>query len=107
MKHHTHIYIALKSIEFLYDALKNLHYCSEAEASNERKKEARIRGKVLKRLLEYHKDSISEASWTPDDILHDMGLYHVFKLFTDREFKDCDNYIRETHTKNGKKYRRQ
>jgi hypothetical protein len=106
MKHNTHIYVARKSIEFLYDALGNLHNRSGSKASSKRKTEARQRGKILQRLLYYHKDTISEASWTPDDVLRDMALYHIFKLFTDSEFTDCEGYIKETHTKNGKYYYR-
>ncbi len=42
----------------------------------------------------------------PDDILNDKGLYHTFKLFTDDEFTDCEDYAKETHVSDNKKYYR-
>jgi len=105
MKHYSHIYIARKSIEFMYDALENLYYPSGRKASARRRKELREKGKVLQRLLNYHKDRIEEASWAPDDILYDKS-FHTFKLFTKNEFTDYKDYAKETHTKNRRKYYR-
>lgn len=105
MKHNSHIYVARKSIEFMYDALNNLYYLSGRKAGARRRTELRQKGKILQRLLNYHKDRIGEASWAPDDILADRS-FHIFKLFTRSEFTDCADYAKETHKKNQRKYYR-
>lgn len=89
MKHNTHIYIAMKSIQCMYDALANLRYRSGQPASAEKRKKAREAGKILQRLLYFHRADVTEASWAPDDILKDMALFHTFKLFTADEFTEA------------------
>ncbi len=105
MKHNTHIYIALKSVEFLYDALKNFHNIDDSEAKSSKRTKARKKGKTLQRLLNYHKDKAAEACWAPDDLLQDYS-FHIFKLFTASEFTDYQAFAKETHIKNSKKYYR-
>jgi hypothetical protein len=106
MKHHSHIYVAKKSIEFMYDALNNLYYPSGRAVGKDRRSELRRKGKTLQRLLYYHSDSITEASWAPDDILGDKARFHTFKLFTRSEFADYERFAKETHVKARKKYYR-
>lgn len=105
MKHNTHIYIALKSVEFLYDALKNFHHTDGTDAKNSQRTKARKKGKSLQQLLNYHKDKATEACWAPDDILKDYS-FHIFKLFTSDEFTDYQDFIKETHKKDSKEYYR-
>ena len=98
MKHNTHIYLAAKGIEFLYESLENLRYAT----TNRRVVSATIskrrrEGKVLQRMLMHYQDAISEASWAPDDILSDKSQYHTFKLFTDRDFPDSSAFAKEIH----------
>ena len=106
MKHNTHIYIARKAIDFLYDGLGNLYPESSISGHKETRKKARAVGKVLQRLLNNHKADVSEASWAPDDILRDNRLYHIFKLFTEEEFTDYADFFKETHTKQDINYYR-
>ncbi len=105
MKHNTHIYIALKSVEFLYDGLINFHSTSGTEIKGKKRTNARKKGKTLQRLLNYHKDEAAEASWAPDDLLQDYS-FHIFKLFTAAEFTDYQDFAKETHIKNSKEYYR-
>ncbi len=87
MKHNTHIYLAFKAIEFLYEGLGNLHYkTSNKLAKSGTRGKFRADGKTLQRMLMHYREGISEASWAPDDIICDKTQYHTFKLFTDREF---------------------
>jgi len=98
MKHNTHIYLAAKGIEFLYEGLGNLHYVtSNRKAVSSTITKRRREGKILQRMLMHYQDMISEASWAPDDILNDKTLYHTFKLFTEREFPDSRDYAKEIH----------
>ncbi len=98
MKHNTHIYLAAKGIEFLYEGLGNLRNpISNRKASSSTRKKRRQEGKILQRMLMHYQDVISEASWAPDDILNDKSQYHTFKLFTDRDFPDSSSFARETH----------
>ena len=104
MKHNTHIYLAAKAIEFLYEGMGNLSYAGSGKAvSSKMRREKRASAKTLQRMLLHYKDSISEASWAPDDILNDKSLYHTFKLFTDDEFPGGEFYAKEVHR--GKYYR--
>ncbi|MEE9444007.1 MAG: hypothetical protein V3V99_15190 [candidate division Zixibacteria bacterium] len=106
MKHNTHIYIARKAMEFLYDSLAKVKTPSGNNVSSNKKKALRRQAKVLQRLLFYHRDHVTEASWAPDDILKDMAHYHTFKLFTDGEFGDAANFAKQTFTDNGDNYYR-
>jgi hypothetical protein len=106
MKHCSHIYVAHKAIEFLYDGLKNVRTASGGAVEPKTKEKLRESAKTLQRLLLFHSDEISEASWAPDDVLCDMTLYHTFKLFTEEDFPGCAQFARETHTRGGAKYYR-
>ena len=98
MKHNTHIYLASKAIEFLYEGLGNLHYKeSNRKAASATISTRRREGKILQRMLMHYQDAISEATWAPDDILNDKSQYHTFKLFTEREFPNSSSYARETY----------
>ena len=89
MKHNTHIYLAVKSIEMMLEGVRKLKSPTiTADA------------KVLQRMLYTYRDSIREASWAPDDILNDKVQYHTFKLFTDREFPDSKQYAKEIYAQN-------
>ena len=77
MKHNTHIYLAAKGIEFLYEGLNNLHYVkSNRKAASSTISKRRREGKILQRMLMHFHDVISEATWAPDDILNDKSQYH-------------------------------
>lgn len=98
MKHNTHIYLASKGIEFLYEGLNNLrHKTSNRRATSSVRTKRRMEAKILQRMLMHYQDLISEASWAPDDILNDKSQYHTFKLFTDRDFPDSRRFAREIH----------
>lgn len=101
MKHNTHIYLATKGIEFLYEGLKNLHsFKTKKKASNSTITKIRREGKILQRFLSHYNDVIREATWAPDDILNDKSLYHTFKLFTDREFPNSEPFSKEKYRNN-------
>jgi hypothetical protein len=106
MKHQTHIYIAKKAIEMLLDSRENLKYKSGYSASPKRKTEWLDKATDLRRIMYSHMDSITEASWAPDDILCDMSTFHTFKLYTAEEFTDSEDFARETHEKDGEKFHR-
>lgn len=106
MKHNSHIYVAYKAIDFLYESLLNLRYPSGNKVSGKKKTFIRSEGKELERLLQFHKARVLEASWAPDDILKDMAQYHTFKLFSSKDFKDADKYGKEPHEKDGHTYYR-
>ena len=106
MKHNTHIYLAKKAIEFLYDACENLYSVNQEEIKGKRKQDIRAEAKILQRLLNFHENNVIEASWAPDDIICDKAIYHTFKLFTDEDFDDAKEYATETHTLDGKNYYR-
>jgi hypothetical protein len=98
MKHNTHIYLAAKGIEFLYEGLGNLSYVeTDKKVSSSTRSKRRREGKVLQRMLMHYQDAISEASWAPDDIINDKSQYHTFKLFTEQEFPDSRSFAREIH----------
>jgi hypothetical protein len=98
MKHCTHIYLAAKGVEFLYEGLNNLRYAtSNRKASSATRSKRRKEGKVLQRMLLHYQDVISEASWAPDDIINDKSQYHTFKLFTEQEFPNSRPFAREIH----------
>ena len=69
MKHNSHIYVAYKAIEFMYEGLYNLCYPSGDKATGKKGTNLRREGKILERLMQYHKDRVLEASWAPDDIM--------------------------------------
>ena len=106
MKHNTHIYIASKAIEFLRDSVDNLRYLSGSKAVSKTRTKVKQQATDLQRLLRYHQSSIVEASWAPDDVLNDKVLYHTFKLFTEQEFANPEQYTAESYERNGKKYYR-
>lgn len=89
MKHNTHIYIAVKSIEMMLEGVHK--HKSPTLTANV---------KVLQRMLYTYCDSIREASWAPDDILNDKVQFHTFKLFTDKEFPNSKQYAKEIYAKN-------
>jgi hypothetical protein len=98
MKNKTHIYLAVKAIEFLYEGLKNLRYAGSGRAvPGDTISKKRASAKTLQRMLLHYRDAISEATWAPDDILYDKTLFHTFKLFTDAEFPGSQSYAREVH----------
>jgi hypothetical protein len=104
MKHNTHIYLAAKAIEFLYEGMGNLTYAGSGKAvSSKLRRDKRASAKTLQRMLLHYRDAISEASWAPDDILNDKSLYHTFKLYTDAEFPGGEAFAKEVHQ--GKYYR--
>jgi hypothetical protein len=104
MKHNTHIYIAAKGVEFLYEGLSNLRYAgSNRKVRSSTVSKLRQEGKILQRMLMHYQNMISEASWAPDDIIGDKYEYHTFKLFTEREFPDSGSFAKEIHK--GKYYR--
>lgn len=106
MKHNTHIYLAQKGIEFLYDACENLYSLKSEEIKGKRKREIRAEAKILQRLLNFHQQEVIEASWAPDDIICDKSIYHTFKLFTKEDFTDAETYAQEKHSLHGKDYYR-
>ena len=98
MKHNTHIYLAAKGIEFLYEGLDNLRYATtNRKAVSATRNKRRREGKILQQMLMHYQNAISEASWAPDDILNDKSQYHIFKLFTDRDFPDSRQFAKEIH----------
>ena len=104
MKHNTHIYLATKGIEFLYEGLANLRYVkSNNKANSATISKRRAEGKILQRMLLHYQDAISEATWAPDDILNDKVQYHTFKLFTESEFPNSKGFAKQTYKD---KYRR-
>lgn len=106
MKHNTHIYLAKKAIEFLYDGCENLYTIGQDKIESKTKTSVRNKAKALQRLLNYHEADVLEASWAPDDIICDKSIYHTFKLFTTDEFSDAKEYAQETHILDGKEYYR-
>lgn len=106
MKHNSHLYVAGKAIDFIYEGLNNLCYPSGNRVASKKRTEIRREGKVLERLMQYHRGRVLEASWAPDDILNDKQEYHTFKLFTSRDFEDADQFAKETYERNGNIYYR-
>jgi hypothetical protein len=106
MKHNTHIYIAVKAIEFMSKSIENLRMLTGDTAPSKTRTRIQALAVDLQRLLRYHQSSIMEASWTPDDVLNDKSLYHVYKLYTAPEFADAESFAAETQVRNGRKYYR-
>ncbi|MDP8241147.1 MAG: hypothetical protein P9X24_18825 [Candidatus Hatepunaea meridiana] len=86
MKHSTHIYLAVKAVELLKRSVDNLHYSNNRVVASSRKSKERRAATELQRIFNYHLSMIREATWAPDDILHDNDPNHIFKLFTNEEF---------------------
>ncbi|MCK4857246.1 MAG: hypothetical protein KAT58_04695 [candidate division Zixibacteria bacterium] len=105
MKHNTHIYIAAKAIDLIYESVDNtIKPDGEPFRSTAKSKERREATK-RQRLLRYHEALITEASWAPDDILRDNHPYHVFKLLKDDEFVDIpQKYLDRSFQNNGETY---
>lgn len=98
MKHNTHIYLAAKAIEFLYEGLSNLHFVKPyGKASKSTITRRRREAKTLQRMLLHYQDVISEATWAPDDIINDKAQFHTFKLFTEQEFPQSSHFAKEVH----------
>ncbi|HQL71308.1 MAG TPA: hypothetical protein PLA77_10785 [Bacteroidales bacterium] len=98
MKHNTHIYLAYKAIEFLYEGSSNIIDSKTGNAIIEKRKKAlRITAKELQRMLMHYIEFIDEATWAPDDIINDKAIYHTFKLFTDQEFPGSRSFAKEVH----------
>ena len=98
MKHNTHIYLAAKAIEFLYEGMGNLRYAKSGKTvPSKLLREKRASAKTLQRMLMHYQQVISEASWAPDDILNDKSQFHTFKLFTEKEFSDGKTFSKEIH----------
>ena len=113
MKHNTHIYLAAKGIEFLYESLENLRYATtNRRAVSATISKRRREGKVLQRMLMHYQDAISEASWAPDDILSDKVmqvvylnskevhevLYNGVCVTVNHDNQGCDNGYLDTDT---------
>ena len=88
MKHNTHIYLAAKAIELTKQSVDNTVLTDGRYLRGYRKGKERNRAKERYRILKYYEELITEASWAPDDVLHDNDPYHIFKLFTDDEFPE-------------------
>jgi len=86
MKHNTHIYLAAKAIEFTKQSVDNTVDGNGRYLTRYRKGKERNMATDRQRILQHYQDVITEASWAPDDVLHDNDPYHIFKLFTDDEF---------------------
>lgn len=90
MKHNTHIYLAAKAIELSEQAVSNTVDARGHVLSGARLSRLRRQSKTLLRMLRYYQGLITEASWAPDDVLHDNDPYHIFKLFTAADFPGFD-----------------
>lgn len=103
MKHNTHIYLAAKAIEFTKQSVDNTMLSDGRYLSGYQKGKERNIAKDRFRILKYYQNRIIEASWAPDDVLHDNDPYHIFKLFTDDEFSnhglvDKSKFVRDDVT---------
>lgn len=104
MKHNTHIYLAAKAIEFIRQSSdctyklsgNRKRYISGGEKSSERRAAVH-----RQRIFAYYEDKIEDASWAPDDILHDQNPFHIFKLFCDDEFPGHTLQDRQQFTRDG------
>lgn len=88
MKHNTHIYVASKAIGLIRQSVDNCVDADGAFVSGAEKTKERLSATDRQRILDYYHDLITEASWAPDDVLRDNDPYHIFKLFTDKDFPD-------------------
>lgn len=86
MKHNTHIYLAVKAIELCNAAVSNTVDAKGKHLSKYKKSAERFAAEERRRMLAYYQHLTAEASWAPDDVLHDNDPYHIFKLFTEEEF---------------------
>jgi hypothetical protein len=106
MKHYTHIYLAHKAVEFMWDALDDVRYKKGGKANKTTRDNLRDGAVDLQRILFSHIDKITEASWAPDDILCDMKTFHIFKLYTDEAFTDAAQFAEYAYDINSKTYYR-
>jgi hypothetical protein len=106
MKHYTHMYIAHKGIEFLYNAMKGITYRNGRTLPTKKRNRFRDLAGDLQRILRSHIDRIFEASWAPDDIINDKSVFHVFKLFKADEFDDYTDFVQQEHVVGGETYYR-
>ncbi|MFC1478668.1 hypothetical protein ACFL57_04340 [Candidatus Margulisiibacteriota bacterium] len=103
MKHNTHIYIAAKAIELIRQSVDNTIDEKGKHLKGTNKGKERKDAAKQQRILQYYQEQIEEGSWAPDDILHDNDPFHIFKLFTDKEFpghtfKNKPQYIKDKET---------
>ncbi len=96
MKHNTHIYVAVKSIQFIKQSVDNLLDENDKHVKGQKKTKERNNATNLQRYLQYYQDLIEEATWAPDDVLKDNDPNHIFKLFTKNEFPDYNPKDRPT-----------
>jgi len=61
MKHNTHIYLATKSIEMLYEGVRNIKKIDGTDISAKAKRDLLNSAKILQRFLFNYRDSIKEA----------------------------------------------
>lgn len=101
MKHNTHIYLAGKAIALMVQSVANMRTAGGAYLRGTKKTRETNEAKRRKRIMEYYQDLIEEASWVPDDVLHDNDPNHIFKLFTDREFPGHGLTAKQTFDKGG------
>lgn len=86
MKHNTHIYLAAKAIELTRQAVDNTLDDKGKYLTRGKKASERFKATERQRILQHYQDMITEATWSPDDVLHDNDPFHIFKLFTEDEF---------------------
>ena len=86
MKHFTHMYLAAKAMDLTVRSVYN----SGRRQSRSAKIRERNSAKRRYEILNYYRDFIVEATWAPDDILHDNNPNHIFKLFAEDEFPLVD-----------------
>jgi hypothetical protein len=101
MKHNTHIYIAAKAIDFTNESISNLVTGTGRFVSGKKKRTARLDAKRRQRVLMSYEAHLREATWAPDDILHDNDPNHIFKLFTDKDFPGHGLTGKEKFTRDG------
>ena len=81
MKHYSHIYIALKAVQFLKQAVDGMGLKGTAKAAR-RNEMTTLQGML------YEQIDARGAAWAPDAILKDMHPNHVFKLVSPGDFPD-------------------
>jgi len=94
MKRNTHVYIVHKAIEFMRDSVDNLlantstnsEVRKASKVSKAKRGSLKTKAKKLQRLMYAHRDSIIEAAWASDALIHDKRRFHTFKLFKDGIF---------------------
>ena len=85
MKQYSHVYVALKSVELVYDGLARLETLGGKRASSKIRGRYREEASRLQHLLDIHRGFTLEAAWAPDMVLTDMHN-HTFKLYRDDDF---------------------